>query len=209
MSSLLREWEAEEDLEAELSAQQFGHVESPATGPSLSHMRARPGSVGVLHLAPQADPLLRQAHSAEGHDDIGLEDATEDAYEPPELDIDMSHIPSDWEVRSKRQYEDTCCSRPLSFGLSILRAAPPEVGTFCEVCTDNKACLRCLDCKSSGPLLLCGVCDASRHPYAHFHRRESFDGGFWQREAPSVSFSEDGAQYERGKHCNTLMLVLI
>lgn len=61
---------------------------------------------------------------------------------------------------------------------------------------------------SQGPVLLCGLCDISQHPYAHFHRRESFGAGFWQREAPSVIFSEDGAQAERGENCKGLLAVI-
>ena len=111
----------------------------------------------------------------------------------------------------QKTVDETRSNRPLHFGLGILRAAPLKAGTLCELCKDREACLRCLDQApgdSQGPVLLCGLCDNSKHLYAHFHRRESFGAGFWQREAASVTFSADGARAEPGENCKLLLVVI-
>ena len=86
---------------------------------------------------------------ADSGSDPDFEDAADEAYAPYKPDepyIDLSHVPSEWERRSRKLYEETCSNIPLYFGLGILRAAPPEAGVLSELSNDRKACLRCLDC---------------------------------------------------------------
>jgi hypothetical protein len=57
--------------------------------------------------------------------------------------------------------------------------------------------LRCRSCSSdAAPLstLLCASCDRSRHRYAHFHMREVFIDGYWQRQPMHMELqqSDDG-----------------
>ena len=207
IESLIAEAQAEAEAEAELFLQLTGHADAHAPEPSI---RAQGFSVG-LHTVPHTGPVLVQAPLTDTNDDPEFDDTAEEAYEPfepDEPDIDLSHVPSEWEVRSRKQYEETCSNRPFFLGLNILRAALPEPGALCELCENRNACLRCLDCRSQGPTLLCGLCDLSQHPFAHFHRRESFDAGYWRWEAPSVAFSEDGARSERGDTRNVPLVVI-
>jgi len=204
----LQELDAERALEAELSCQHTQHIDAYVPGLPLLQKGPRQGSAALFNLRRRTGPVLTDIPLAENCDDLDLEDAADEHYEPDEPYVDLGHVPSEWEQRSRKQYDETRNNRPFYFGLGILRAALPEAGTRCELCNDREACLRCLDCISQGPLLLCGLCDISQHPYAHFHRRESFAGGFWQREAPSVTFSEVGAPYERGEKCSNLLAVI-
>ena len=211
MGDLNAELELEAELEAEQSSQHERHSDLPALESSIPRSRTREGFAESLPLAPHAAQVSMQDPMAEGNDEDDPDHfgAAEESYEPAEAFMDLGHIPSEWELRSRRQYEDRCNGRPLYFGLGILKEAPPEAGTLCMLCNDREARLRCLDCTSQGPLLLCGFCDILKHPYAHFHRREGFGNGFWQREAPSLAFSDGEGQYERGKDSCAFLMVYI
>jgi hypothetical protein len=56
-----------------------------------------------------------------------------------------------------------------------------------------------LDCSFAKQYLLCGNCDVAAHPYAHFHRRECWDQGFWKPIPPLLSIDQDGQPYDRGE----------
>ena len=206
--SYLQQLDAERALEVELFSQHTQHIDPYVPDVLPSQRRPRQDPVHLLNLPGRIGVVLSNTPLAEGGADLDLEDAAEEHYEAHEPYVDLSDVPSEWDKRSRRQYDETRNNRPFYFGLGILRAALPEAGTRCELCNGREACLRCLDCIAKGPLLLCGPCDSSQHPYAHFHRREGFAGGFWQREAPSVSFSEIGAAYERGKKCSSVLAVI-
>ena len=92
--SLLLEAEAEAEAEAGLFTLHTRHIDAHAPGPSVSRKRAREGPVGLSHLTPQIGPVLTQAPLAEGGGDPDFEDAAE-PYEPY---IDLSHVPSEWEA---------------------------------------------------------------------------------------------------------------
>lgn len=104
---------------------------------------------------------------------------------------------TEWQTKSKAQHEAWESIRPICHQIHVQCQAVPEPSLCCS-CNEACAVVKCLDCKHEG-LLLCGLCDDKLHPFAHFHRRRSFQNGFCEPLPPHFGFDEDGLVKIQGR----------
>lgn len=167
--------------------------------------RARPDFSDILRnstafeipSAPVSTPIGVQ-EAPEELDQVLVQDGC-DQERTDEIDRQFQQLPTDWEIRRKKEHEKTCQQRPGLFLADLFRDAIPTAYTMCSSCSTSEAFVRCLDCSFQDPQFLCGACDVDMHPYAHFHRRHTWAEGFLSPVPPSISFTEDGVRFERGK----------
>lgn len=156
--------------------------------------------------APVIAPIEAQI-APEEHDQVQLQD--DDQERTDEIDRQFHQLPTNWEIRCKAQHERTCLQRPGLFLSDLCREAIPSADTVCGLCCTSRALVRCMDCSFPAIQYFCGACDVARHPYAHFHRRQSFAEGFWSPLPPLLSFAESGERYERGEPYHALHEVAV
>lgn len=162
--------------------------------------RARP-EVPALQRVPNAFQIPQVPISAPVEPQIASEEfdrVHDDQEVVDEIDRQFNQLPKNWAIRCAAQHEATCGQRPFLFMVELYREAIPSADTVCGICCTSRASLRCMDCNVPAAEYLCGACDVIRHPYAHFHRRQSFAEGFWTALPPSISFTKNGVRYKRG-----------
>lgn len=98
-----------------------------------------------------------------------------------------------WADRRQAAQSNWTASRSGLLAQSLEQDAPPTTGTLCHCCGGRAAIVSCMDCRLGG-VLLCTACDSEQHPYAHFHRRSRFDGGFYSPIPAQLEFTGDGAE---------------
>lgn len=205
IESLVREAEAEIELEREVL--ESSTIQSPVqrfikrARPSIAARTLLEDPTLARNAAEQPAPCPTDAETADLADKQVADQQWTD-----EINRQFHDLPSQWAERCKKKHIATCSNRPYYFQAALCTGAVPAAGSNCDVCNERQAVLRCLDCFFSAKRLLCGDCDVAAHPYAHFHRRQSFSEGYWKPLPPLLSITQDGQPFAQGMPTAVVLL---
>ena len=118
------------------------------------------------------------------------------------MDYALGGDVTEWHRRKQALETNWSKSRSSLACIAISSLAPPEGDIKCSKCMVRLAVLRCLDCEGSNGdyAHLCETCDQLYpHATAHFHRRQTWDPGYFQPVPPQESFDPEGKRINTGE----------
>ena len=147
-------------------------------------------------------PLELDSEPCPMDEDIEVLRKNVEAEIPTDVDNAVGDDATEWNQR-KQALETNWSQKRSSFAYTaIISLAPPEGDIKCSKCMVRSAVLRCLDCEGLNGVYahVCGTCD-QLHPHAnaHFHRRQTWDQGYFQPIPPQESFDVEGNRIQIGE----------